>query len=312
MCGQCGALNQVPASAAGTKVPCTTCGAILDIPAAYVPSVANDGGVPAAPKPPEPPSIPAPPPGLNIAALNPQTPAAPATPSENGLFTLRLNPLWLDWIPVAAITVAFLATFFSWAGSYPGGTRVYSQNPWLALIGEMSVSPLPEVLLEDEKGIEANLRGNRWLILYIPLLFAALGLFWAERFLKDPTATSVPGPLAWLPGIWPQRFPILTGIALALFLLISVQSWRGYGVENAIQARVNSLYAEEEAAADNTAKRQIVAVKKGRELAKYDLEGTTALEVAILAHGFAFAAMAGRWWLHRRGAKQYPAIEFQA
>ena len=310
MCGQCGALNQVPESAAGTKLPCTTCGAILDIPAAYTPTVANDGGLPTAPKPPEPAPAPVPPPGLNLAALNPQPiPAAPVS-TESGTFTLRLNPLWLDWVPAAAVTLAFLCTFFFWFGSYPGGTRVYAQNPWLSLIGDMSVSPLPEKLIDDEKEIEANLRGNRWLIAYIPLMFAALGLFWVERFLKNPTPTTVPGPLAWLPGIWPQRYAVLTGLALLLFLLLSIQTWRGYGVEHAIQMRVNKLYAEEESQADTTPKRQMVTVKKGRDMAKYALEGTTPLEVALFAQGLAFAAMAGRWWLHRRGNKPLPAITF--
>jgi hypothetical protein len=56
----------------------------------------------------------------------------------------------------------------------------------------------------------------------------------------------------------------------------------------------------------------MVTVLKGRELARYELHGTTPLDVALFAHGLAFAAMAGRWWLHHRGAKPLPAIEFHA
>jgi len=306
----------VPDAAAGTKVPCTKCGAILEIPTAYSPGVAADGGVPPSPevpKPPEPVAHPAPPPGLNLAALNPQPipPNAPATNATSGCCSCTLNPLWLDWVPAAAITLAFLCTFFFWVGSYPGGTRVYAQNPWLALIGDLTVSPLPGNLIDDEKDIEANLRGNRWLIAYFPLLFAALGLFWIERFLKNPTPTSVPGPLAWLPGIWPQRVAMLTGLSLMLLLLIAVQSWRGYGLENAIRARVNAQFAEEESKADTTPKRQMLTVMKGRELARYELLGTTALDVAIAAHTIAFLGMAGRLWLHRRGTKPLPSVEFR-
>lgn len=315
MCVQCGALNSVPEAAVGTKVPCTKCGAILDIPAAYVPIVAADGGVPTAPeipKPTEPIVPPAPPPGLNMVSLNPQPiPPAPAT-TENIKCSLRLNPLWLDWVPAAAITLAFLCTFFFWVGSYPGGTRVYAQNGWLALIGDVSVNALPEKLIDDEKEIEANLRGNRWLIAYFPALFAALGLFWIERFVKNPTQSSVPGPLAWLPDNWPKRFALLTGLSLILLLLIAVQSWRGYGLENAIRTKVNTQFAEMESQADTTPKRQTVAVLKGRELARYELHGTTPLDVAIFAHALAFAAMAGRWWLHHRGAKPLPSIAFHA
>ena len=258
----------------------------------------------------------APPPGLSPAAVAPPPPlapmpSAPAAESDPGRCSVVLSPVWLDWIPVACLAGVLVLTLFNWIGTYPGGTRVYSQSPWFAAVGYISTNTLPEDLLLDEKYFEDNVTGNRWLLAYFPLLFIALFLGVLDRALRNPTTTNLPGPLAWVPSIWPQRFAVLTVLAGLLLALLLIQTWRGFGLETAVKQKVADVYAKQVEDADSTPKKQKVTVMMGSELARYQLQGTTPLNAALALHAIAFAAMLGRWWLHNRGAKPLPRLSLQ-
>ncbi len=256
---------------------------------------------------------PAPPPGLNAASIAPPpTPTAPAPVSESAArsWGVTISPAWLDWVPVACFTIILLLALFNWVGTYPGGTRVYSQGPWYALVGEISTNTLPEDLLQDEKYLEEKVTSNRWLILYFPLLFAALLLGWLDRIVRNPTVNSMPA-LAWLPSIWPRRFLVLTVLSALLLVVLLIQTWRGFGLETAVKQKVAEPYAKQIDDADSTPKKQRLTVTMGGELARYQLQGTTPLNAALALHAVALLAMLGRWWLHNREGRPYPRLSLQ-
>ena len=327
LCTHCFATVELPPEAAGHEAPCPKCGKAISVPAAYAPSVAASGGLQnlGAPPPntnsptPTPPgtnpmSEPiAPPPGLNpITAAPPLAPLPTAPADSTGCScSVAISPIWLDWIPVACFTLILGLSLFNWVGTYPGGTRVYSQTPWHALVGDISTNTLPEDLLLDEKYFTDAVTGNRWLLAYFPLLLIALALGWLDRIVRNPTVTNMPGPLAWLPAIWPRRFLVLTAISALLLIVLLIQCWRGFGLETAVKQKVNEVYAKQLEDADSTPKKQKVSVMMGQELSKYQLQGTTPYNLAIAAHAVAFAAMLGRWWLHNRGSKPHPRVSIQ-
>lgn len=331
ICPQCFAAVELPPDAAGRDAPCPKCGKTIAVPAAYAPSVAATGGLPNLD--PLPPNIPTPtrpgttpmsepiappPPGLNNAppppiAPMPGLPTMPSPSVDTGPRScgVSISPVWLDWVPAVCFTLILVLTLFNWVGIYPGGIRVYSQSPWHALVGEMSTNTLPEDLLTEEKYFEGAIVGNRWLIAYFPLLFIALLLAWLDRIVRNPTVASVPGPLAWLPGIWPHRYTALTVISAILLVLILAQTWRGYGLESAVKQKVTELYAKQIEEADSTPKKQKVTVMMGQELARYQLQGTTPLNAAIAAHAVAFLALLTSSFVHYRGNKPYPRVALQ-
>ena len=322
LCPNCYASVELPPEAAGRDAPCPKCGKAIAVPAAYAPSVAPAGGLPGLTPsaPPEtgrtPMTEPTAPPGLNPAAVAPPplapmpTTPAPANDSCGHHCSVALNPVWLDWVPVACLTVVLALTLFSWVGTYPGGVRVYSQNPWYAAIGWINTNTLPEDLLGDEKYFDEKVTTNYWLLGYFPLLFVAIFLGWLDRFIRTPNVNTMP-VLGAILKIWPQRFLVLTILSGALLALLLIQTWRGYGLETAVKQKVAERYAEQIEKADSTPKKQNVSVKMGEDLAKYQLMGTTPLNFAIALHAIAFTAMLGRWWLHNRGAKPHPRISLQ-
>ena len=326
ICPQCFAAVELPPDAAGRDAPCPKCGKAIAVPAAYAPSVAASGGLqnldPTPPNSPTPTRtgtnpmsepIAPPPPGLNTAASPPPIAPMPNPSYDCGPRScgVALSPVWLDWVPAVCFTLILALTLFNWIGIYPGGVRVYSQSPWHALVGEMSTNGLPDELLTEEKYFEGAIVGNRWLIAYFPLLFIALLLAWLDRIIRNPTVTSVPGPLAWLPRIWPHRYTTLTVISALLLIVILAQTWRGFGLETAVKQKVTDMYAKQIEEADSTPKKQKKDVMMGQELARYQLQGTTPLNAAIALHAVAFLAILGSSVVHYRGNKPHPRVALQ-
>lgn len=343
LCPHCQKLVELPDSAAGAVADCPQCAKPIAVPSAYAPGVAAGGGLTVPPPPPIPvptptpvpppptpvpdttsPQIsdqPPPPPGLKPEVLNPPPPpsppdAPPTVPIPSGygsILSLTLQPGWLAWVPVACVTLALVLTLFSWAGTFPGGIRIYSQNPWWALFGEMSTDPGPESLLKEEGEIAKLLTGSRWMIAYLPLLLLGVGLLWVERAVKHPTIQTMPGPLAWVVRVWPKRFGMLVLLTGLLYLFIVLQAWRGFGLEHALRERVAAANADVLKAAESTStvEKWKAAATVGAEYAKFQYQTTTPFALAVWAHLLAFLASLARWWLSRRGAKPYPRLLLQ-
>lgn len=322
ICPHCFQTVELPDSAAGTDAPCPKCSKAIPVPGSYSPTVDPGAGPvatsttkeasPAAVSVSPSPDWPAPPPGYVPPREPTAAPSSPSPPTEPpGELTnsagFALSPTVLAWLPAACLTLALFATLFTWVGSYPGDVRVYTQSPWQALFATFTTNPLPEDLLTDEKPIEQRLHSSWWLLPYFPILLVTLVIAWAERVIRHPDPATIPGPLAWLPQIWPRRFYLLTGLSLLLLLLVTIQVSRGLGLEVAIREMVSEKYAN--AAEDPTAKKYKTAVNAGKELAQFSLSSTIALQLAIVSHVLAVAAAGGLVWLERRGNKQPPRVE---
>lgn len=325
ICPHCFQTVELPDSAAGTDAPCPKCAKSIPVPGSYTPTVDPAAGpavVPAKEPTPVPPpvspssewNVPAPPPGFvppkeSVKATDSPKVEPPPTPER---FThsagFSISPAVPGWVPVACLTLAFLATFLSWVGSFPGDVRVYTQNPWQALFATFTANTLPDELLLDEKPIAQKLYSSWWLLPYFPVLIFTLIFAWVERIIRHPDPATIPGPLAWVPKVWPRRYQLLGGLSLLLLLLVGIQTTRGLGLEVAIRDLVAEKFAKTAEEADTTLKKTKLAVNSGKELAQFGIQATIARDTALALHVIAFLAAATLVWLDHRGAKQHPRV----
>ena len=299
VCPKCMNSVEVPESASGTDFACPQCGVPFAIPKVYSPAVS----VPAMTS-----DRPLPPPGFTPSVVIPPTLPTANAPGELREVGFQLSPKTIAWIPIGLLTFAFILTFFTWIGAYPGGNRVFAQSPWDALFAGISPNNPPAELESTEKKLEELIHSNWLLLPYFVLLIGTLFIGWVERFIQDPDVRTLPGPLAWLPKIWPQRFAFLTLLTVVLFLLVTWTSIRGFGLETAIREMATQTHADEIAAADTATKKVAAQVKFGQTIGKFALQSTTFHILAIASHFFAVIFMLVRVWLNRRGAKPVPQL----
>lgn len=291
VCPSCLKSVEVPESAAGTDYPCLVCGSQIPVPRNYSPSVA----VP----PPPPVEKPPPPPGLAPPA--PSTPPTPPPPpGDENEVGITVSSTVLEWLPAIGLTLAFVLTFFTWVGSYPGGHRLFSQNAWEAVGASYTPTGVPADLEDVEKKLyETLVRANWWLLVYVVALAVALFFAWADRLLPNEiTPTTVPGPLVWLIKFWPMRRGLLLVLGLALVGLLLLQSWKGLGLDNALREYAAAKYDEEVKAADVDLKKTAARVKVGQEYAKFAVQWTTWFALAFWVHVAVAAALALRVRAH--------------
>jgi hypothetical protein len=301
LCPGCSKNVEVPESALGTEYPCLVCGTKIPVPKTYTPSVAvpppppSSAAAPAAVNPPAPP-------GLAPASSTP--PALPATSGDMSEVGVTITPSVLSWVTPIALTLAFLLTFFTWVGAYPGGHKLFGQTAWKAMSGDITPNTVGIAKLDStEKELEKVIVYSKWLIPYLFLLVVTVVFAWAERFVPDLTPTSVTGAFAWILPIWPMRFRLLTILCGVLLFLFLLQSWRGFGLENAILDHAAQQHADAAKAADTQAKRDTVTVQQGLEVAQYAVQSTNWYWLALFANIAAVLGMAGRSWYARRGSK---------
>jgi hypothetical protein len=144
------------------------------------------------------------------------------------------------------------------------------------------------------------------LIPFVICLVFALAFAWADRGLQSLDVVRKIPPLA---RIWTWRkLVILVFSALALtFILIQVIS--GFGMERAVHQAVRNnptIVKEREEAGVSQAKLAAVENKEEQELAKYNLERTTWLYLAVTCNLLVVLAMLARMGLDWRGADKPP------
>jgi hypothetical protein len=322
ICPHCQTPVDVPDAAAGGQFDCPACGESFPVPKSYAPAVAAETyavrNEPAPPRPAveppaPPPHRPLPPPGYVPPSAAPPQPVA-ADPGDERTRGLALTPVVVGWVPVACLTLCLLLTFFPWVGAYPGGYRVLSQNAWEAGYGSVHApaAAVPESLQQAEPEVVAHAPPNLLLLLYCVLLILTVLLAWAERLVRtEPTVMTVPGPLAWLPGVWPYRFALLIGLAALLLVLVLYQSVRGFGLETSVRRYADGKHAAVLGAADTAAKRQVAEIQAGMEAARFAVQPTTARDLAAAAHVVAVLALLARMWLARRGDRPPPRVVVQ-
>lgn len=230
----------------------------------------------------------------------------PAGYTKSRGFTI--SPCVVAWIPAVALSLILLLSFFPWVGVYPGGGAVYTQGVWRAIYGW----PTRNIDQEDKwmRDLPApsvyDRTNSDWLIMlpYLMGLILAVAAAWLERL--DP-------PLAAqrLPSLWPWRRALVLVLAASIFLLLLVESGRGFGLERAMRAAVAEKFNEQRQKAGTTGDHEKLDVMENRELMKYGLERTDWYCLAMCLHLLVLLAILGRWGLDRRGDKPPPRIAIQ-
>jgi hypothetical protein len=271
---------------------------------------------------------PAPPPGLvpptypsPSTQLEPPLPAAPPPPPIPYGYTqsrgITISPTVLAWIPAVCLTVIFFLTFFPWVGSYVGSTAVYSQNAWQEMAGSQSSDQALVSLMKKQPGgldrVLDKVKGSVAVMLpyFLALIFAII-IAWAERMVATLDRNRLPTQFRWVASVWPYRIPIVAGLSTIVLLLLVIQMSRGFGLERAFRQAVSEKFAElREKNANSPQAQEEIDYNEQQELARYNLERTTWLYLALLLNILVVLAMIVRAWLDRRGNKPAPRIVFQ-
>jgi hypothetical protein len=271
---------------------------------------------------------PSPPPGLVPPAypspstqLEPPLPPAPPVPPVPAGYTrshgLSLSPTALAWVPAVGLTLILFLTFFNWVGMYVGGHPVVSQNPWRMVSGNPTRNHRLEELVKKQEGwpLDQILNKVHWDKLtppYLLMLLVGFVLAWAERMVATLDRNRLPPALRWVATVWPYRLPVLAALATVAFLLLAIQMVSGFNLEGAVKEVVSERFAEErKQAAGNPSALEKVEFKEGQELARYNLERTSWLWLALLLNLLVVVAMLARSGLERRGNRPPPRIVIQ-
>jgi len=322
ICPHCMSGVTVSDDAAGKEATCPNCGKQFPTPARYSAAVVPELPVSVPPPPPEvapmpaavpPPAPPAPPPGFVPPApsgfLLPAPTGSAEVPAPAGYtrsFGITISPHVVSWLPAVLLLLSLVFTCFPWVGSYAGGSAVYSQRPWGAIFGAVSRN----FALEKAVAIPAGwLDKVRWdwelMVPYLLLLILATALAWADRGLHAFDPRNIP-PLA---KVWPHRQTIICALAGFAFLLALLQVTNGFGMERAIRNQVAESFADRrEKTANSPSEQKTIDWEVEQTYAKFNLERTTWMYLALLFNLFAVLGVIARLILDRRGNKPPPKI----
>lgn len=297
MCPWCQQImTNVPDEDAGKAINCTSCGKAFAAPQNYVAPVVEKSPEPStyqiqsppvktpkAPLPAEPPLLaPTSAPDASAKFAPSTTPNQFGSQSAEGrVFRgITLRPEILPWIPAIALTLALILSMFRWVGSYPAGYPAYTQNAWQALFGDFSKDAVAEDEFKLETKIKEKIKMNWWLLPYLPLLLAGVVIAWA-----GPAMNLIKFPLPPVVlKIWPYRPVLLAAVAVFTLMIISAQWANGFGIEKALIDLGEVDHAETKSAATTPEKLQRWEMKVAKEIGGYQLQTTTPLRLAWLAH----------------------------
>jgi hypothetical protein len=317
----------VPDDFAGREITCPACNKVFDAPAKYTPTVlAEPTPPPPSPKPPPPPppepkpmspdptaNRPMPPAGL----VPPPPPAGPApTPATPVLpvgYTRQraatIHPGVVAWLPAVLLVITVLCTFAAWVGMYVGGYPAFSQGPWSAMVGSRNPNPSLIATMPSLDDWTGHFNSNwKLMVPYLLVLILATALALADRGFHSLDPRRIP-PLA---GVWKWRKLAILVFAATAFVLAFSQVLHGFGLERAIHKTVAEKFAPERAEAKgNAVKLAQVQYREDQEFARYNLERTTWLYVALVCNLLAVLAMLAHTALERRGDKPPPRVVLQ-
>jgi hypothetical protein len=314
LCPNCQQAITIPETEAGKTAACPLCSQSFTAPQLYapppfesLPAQSSTAALPVA-APPAPPPLPvaAPLPGPTPAP-EPTAQPAPGSTLPEGYHKLWSLPLSRDlchWLVPICLTLVFVLTFFPWIGFYPAGYPAYTQNPWQAMFGDMSVNPVGEKVFGQEQYLNEGLRASWWLVPYFLLLVFGLFLAWAEPLLnrlrvKPPPA--VENVLRFRPAA------LAACVGLSLFLVL-IQSAAGFGLENALRGRLQEEFAAEKKQASTPEEYQKLFMKVAVAQARFAMTATSVLRLVIMLHFVALAAVLGETLLIHRGPKPPPRV----
>ena len=299
ICPDCQKNFVLPDTDSGKPTACPLCGFHFVAPQIYTPPVA-----------PLPPMQPIP----MVAADSLPSPAPDSAngpnsnrPIPEGYAKSRRLTLSRDRLPTLpgfCLLFVLLLTLLKWVGTWPGGYAGYSQNAWQMVTAGMSRDTVTEKVIKAETAIRSNLHTNWLMLVYLTMLIVAVLLSWGDEILRL-TKRTLPAVLEPLHRHRPAVVSILAGSTLGLLLL---QCALGFGLENAIRDMVASdpIHTEALKAATTPEEIQVAEVTMAMQSARFPLQGTTWLRLAISAHILAAIALILEVVLHRRGDKPEP------
>jgi predicted Zn finger-like uncharacterized protein len=332
LCPNCHKSITVPDADAGKTTHCPECGHSFQAPelfstmppaspAALEPAPTNPEPItpvypprPTTPMPPPPTEPGGPlPPSAQPAPPEPSAGAAPTLADGTRFYSVRIAPHWIRWVPAVCLSLAFLLTLFKWVGAFPAGYTIYSQNAWQALFANFSTDRVgEEKVFHKAAAINERIRPNMWLLPYFLVVIAAIPLAWAIHFAAPERLPSA------VRRVWHHRARILTGLAVAALVLLLLQMAVGFGLKEAIRRLAADDFAAQPAdvahpgrtpdEAKTPEEEKIIEIGIARELGQYHLGGTWWLDLVLLAHVLAVAAIAIEHWLIRRGNRPVPRI----
>jgi hypothetical protein len=222
---------------AGQVMKCPMCSGTFTAPSLPTFSTSAPPSPPAPPPPgpaPLPPTT-APPSAPSGAA--PETAPAPPPPPVRGTehefkFHIWLSPKVLQWVPVGALFLIFVLSFFTWVWVGYGSLAVAAQNGWQASFGLVSVDkdlkgPTRD---EDQPGISVlTLLYLLWLLPTLALAAVAAAILMVPIQLPP----QIQMLLMW-------RWAIVAAAVLLGLLLLGLQLLVGFSLENKVRSEVNA------------------------------------------------------------------------
>jgi hypothetical protein len=261
---------------------------------------------------------------------------------------MRLMPEGIGWVAPFALVLVFFLQFLPWVGSFPGGHPVLTQNAFRAIGGgfavdpvgdeELNADPVIRSLVERatgtrqekaaetktegeakkdsktttearggsiEKALNIYVKSNLLMLLYFLLVIAGLVLILAPQILARSAYKLPPA----LQSIWPWRSALGAGAVLLSFLILLLQMWLGFGLENGVADMVSKA-CEEQAKAANTPEKQLrVDIQRGLQVGAFCLARTGWLTWVVLLHFVALVAVGLELWAERRGNRPTPRLD---
>jgi hypothetical protein len=306
ICPHCQVSVTVSDTAAGTPTPCPQCNQSITLPAL------TGAAIDAAPVPPPPPSRIAPAPAVAPAP----SPAADlprlAEPSRSGVapwLRLTLRREVAQWLAPGALILAFILTCFTWAAVAPNGTRVYTQNAWQAAGGWLTPDSAGDSVMKAETELKAHLDMSVWLLFYLILLIPTAAVAIADRVLSDNPA-AVPDIFR---AVWPHRRAAVAGLCAVLVLLLILPLTLGFGLQTAALAAAEAAVPAALSAAGKpeptTAEKTERDLHRDLQVARFGLQRTVWLKLALAAQLVALIGAGMAVWLDRHPAAPDPRLE---
>lgn len=264
-------------------------------------------GAPTAPPPPG--QWQAGPPGVPTSTSKPFVPPARST-EHTGKAGMALNPLVMQWIPVAAVVLILVLSMFTpwiWIQSlsFFEGPGYSSQNGWQAAFGSYS---LDSTLEKDgdpfRKAADENKPGISLLIIFYLLLLIPTLILVVFSALIGILRLSVPENLHVLLSF---RWAIVGGLCLLLFFFLCLQLLIGFSMENAYVRHIDKEMSKGQEKVSNAVdKRQFEIVRSDR---LDDVHRTRFLSAVFWLNLLAVVVAGYLAWMDFRKTAPVPKVE---
>jgi hypothetical protein len=223
---------------------------------------------------------------------------------------LTLRRTTVRWLAPGALVLVFLLAFFPWLTVAPNGNRVCTQTGWQAAFGGgFSTDPLGDRVLGAEAALNPHRGVNVWLLFFFILLILTAALAIADRVLTGRQVT-IPDIIR---PVWPQRQLIVAGLCAAMFLLLLLPIFFGFGLESAVAAAaeaavppVQATVAKPEPTTTDLKERDL---RRDVEVAKYGLDRTFWLGLAVAVQAVALIGAGMTRWLDLHPNAPDPRVE---